>query len=82
MAGNFFAGEFFAGGFFGAISEPQVPTTPSGAAMRPFFGPREEPELFVGGVEIVSASGSIFVLGHKAVEYPPDEDIITFLGMI
>jgi hypothetical protein len=43
--------------------------------------PRDEPEI-VHGTVTVSGGGSIQIIGHASVEYPPDDEVLAFLGMV
>lgn len=69
-----------------AVAPPPPPvdvTIPAGAAMRR-AARRVEPAIQTVRVPsiLVSGGGAVYVTGHKAVEYPPDDELVQFLGMI
>lgn len=68
----------------GTPVQPDVVVAPGGAARRtPRRRPQVEPvpEVFHGEV-VVTGGGHVFVTGHKDVEYPMDEEVLAFLGMV
>lgn len=63
--------------------EPETPvTTPAGSfPQRRLYKPTEKPEIAHGTVEITGLA-TVLVIGHKAVEYPLDKDVMELLGLV
>lgn len=86
---SFFGGRWYGPRYWGdggtATPEPPIPEprTPvlAGAAIRAYIRPSEQPEVVHTRIHI-SGGGQIKIIGHKSVEYPPDDEVLQFLGMV
>lgn len=72
----------------GGAGTPEPPPEPTPAVSAGVFPrrrlqltPRAKPEIAHGSVH-VTGEGSILVIGHKEIEWPPDDEVLQFLGMI
>ncbi len=88
MFGRYFGAAYFGPRYWGmggsVEPEPEPPVVgvpiPAGASFR-------SARRFDAGIEVfhakivVSGGGEVFVSGRASVEYPPNEEIIVFLGM-